>query len=190
MRYFKPKMIVIDDIRHFMEILYPFSLLAGIGFYHILNLLGKASRPKAFLFLFAFLYLLSQLVSTHPYENNYFGEAAGGIKGAQGKFDIEFWCNSYKHALVYVNRYASNGATVIVPMAPDIAKLYLRPDLKINDLNMNYAKTSDYQKGEYTVIMNRESFFSWYGLNDYLAVNKPVYKLKTNDVPLVLIYKN
>lgn len=55
---------------------------------------------------------------------------------------------------------------------------------------MTYAKLADYEKGEYTVVMNRESFFSWYGLNDYLTNNKPVYKLSVSDVPLVSVFKN
>lgn len=190
MRYFKPHMIVIDDIRHFLEVIYPLTVLAGIGCYNFFQLFTKFRKLKVPVILTVFGYLFFQIVVSHPYQNNYFSESTGGIKGAQGKFDIEFWCNAYKNALVYVNRFASNGATVIVPMAPDIAKLYIRPDLKINQSPMTYAKTTDYQKGEYTIIMNRESFFSWYGLNEYMAMNKPIYKLTLGDIPLVSVYKN
>jgi len=137
-------------------------------------------------------YLILQVSSVHPYQTSYFSEWLGGIKGAQGKFDIEFWAGSYKQAMQYLNQNARNNAKITVAMAPDIAKLYLRPDLSdtVNENNLTKANSQIYNESDYTVILNRESFFNWYNIYPYLKSNKPVYSLIIREVPLVYIFQN
>ncbi|MBI5123150.1 glycosyltransferase family 39 protein [Candidatus Roizmanbacteria bacterium] len=201
-RYLKPQMIVIDDIRHFMEVIFPFAAIAGIGVYKIYLIVSRISEnifPKinklfisACYLLFVICYLLFQIISYHPYQTSYYNELIGGIKGASSKFDIEFWASSYKQALKYLNNNASYEAKIAIPMAPDIAKLYLRKDLtkNLNQLNMAGVESKLYSQSDYTVVLNRESFFSWYGIYPYIQNRQPVYSLKLFDTPLVSIYKN
>lgn len=201
-RYLKPQMIVIDDIRHFMEVLFPFAAIAGIGVYNIYLIVLRISKNifpqinKSFIsscyMLFVLCYMLFQIIPYHPYQTSYFNELIGGIKGAQGKFDIEFWAQVYKQALQYLNKNAPIESIVTVPMAPDIAKLYLRKDLtkNLNQLNMAGVESKLYSQSDYTVILNRESFFAWYGIYPYIENRQPLYSLKLFDTPLVSIYKN
>jgi Gpi18-like mannosyltransferase len=44
------------------------------------------------------------MVQTHPYQNLYFNALVGGIKGADGKFDLDYWGLSYREALEYILR--------------------------------------------------------------------------------------
>lgn len=201
-RYLKPQMIVIDDIRHFMEVLFPFAAIAGIGTYRIYLFILHKSKiifPRinklliAFLyFLFFIFYSLFQNLSYHPYQTSYFNELIGGIKGANGKFDIEFWASSYKQALKYLNNNTPYNSVITIPMAPDIAQLYLRPDLTtyLNQKNLAGVQSLVYSQSDYVVILNRQSFFEWYGIYPYIENRKPVYSTKIQNVPLVSIYKN
>ncbi len=201
-RYFKPHMIVIDDIRHFMEVIFPFAALSGLGvysfFYFVTNKLKNKITIKNKMSIFIclsliyFAYLSYQIITYHPYETSYFGELIGGIQKASHKFDIEFWASAYKHAMGYINKNAPKNARIIIPMAPDIAKLYLRDDLtaKLNTANMAGAQSYLYSQSDYTVVLNRESFFSWYGIYPYIQTHKPIYTLSVQNVPLVSIYKN
>ncbi len=201
-RYLKPQMIVIDDIRHFMEVIFPFSLIAGLGIYHVYlsiikilhNIFPRINKLfiSSFLILFLISYLLFQIFSYHPYQTSYYNELIGGVKGAQKKFDIEFWASAYKEALQYLNMNAPKESIITIPMAPDIARLYLREDLTkyLNQYNLAGADSKIYIQSDYTVILNRESFFAWYGIYPYIQNRQPIYSLKLFDTPLVSIYKN
>lgn len=193
-RYLKPQMIVIDDIRHFMEVVFPFTVISGIGVYRVIELLNgmrmrRITTSAVSLFV---LYLVYQILSYHPFQTSYFSEIVGGIKGAQRKFDIEFWASAYKPALQYLNQYAPENSKIIIAMAPDIAKLYLRPDLtvKLNQKNLAGADSKIYSQSDYTVILNRQSFFNWYGISAYMKKNQPIYTLSKFKVPLVYFFKN
>lgn len=210
LRFFTADIRVIDDIRYFLEVLFPLCIISAVGILYTLQLLitnvsnymkmSHASRAYAqhvnflrFVSLFIYLgYLIWQNIDMHPFQTSYFSEIVGGVKGASGKFDIDFWAYSYKYAASWINAQAPQNSSITVPMAPDIAKLYLRPDLgkQLNKYNMTYAKKSDYQIGNYTIILNRESFFNWYNIRDYMEKNTPVYTVTKHTVPLVMIYKN
>lgn len=191
LRYFKPHMIVIDDVRHFMELLFPLAVFSGIGLNFFSN---KLLSKGKFLFLVFNLslvtYLLFNTFKYHPYQTSYYNELVGGIKGAEGKFDIEFWCHSYKELSRYINTVSPQRTTLAVSMCPDIAKLYLRSDLVINNDNMAGAEPADYEKANFAVIMNRQSFFDWYGVRDYLKDKKPLFSVSKEGIPLVSVYKN
>jgi len=38
----------------------------------------------------------------HPYQNLYFNKLTGGIKGAQNRFDMDYWGLSYRKGLEYI----------------------------------------------------------------------------------------
>lgn len=201
-RYLKPHMVVIDDLRHFMEVVFPLATIVAVGICQFLlaakkllikiNMASLAVPVTAVIFFLYVFYISLQIKNYHPYQTSYFNEATGGIKGAQGKFDIEFWASSYKPALAFLNQNAPKDAKIIVAMAPDIARLYLRPDLQTNLNQYNLAATdpSVYKKSDYTVILNRQSFFNWFNIPAYTNNNKPLYVLTLQSVPLVSIYKN
>ncbi len=201
-RYLKPHMIVIDDIRHFMEIIFPFAIISGVGMYQTMGKIIKICNkivPKinkniiVFCFLLSVIFYLSyQVFSYHPFQTSYYNEIVGGVKGANQQFDIEFWASSYKKALQYLNANAPNNSIITIPMAPDIGKLYLRKDLiaKLNEQNLAGVDSKIYSQSDYTVILNRQSFFNWYGISQYIENRIPVYTLTLYNIPLVSIYRN
>ena len=46
--------------------------------------------------------MIDQLVRLHPYEYIYFNGLTGGLKGAQGKFDNDYWGASFKEAVEWL----------------------------------------------------------------------------------------
>lgn len=195
-----PRMIVIDDIRHFMEVIFPFSLISALGFWEFISLVTKhktigkknAAGLTWGVLIIYIVYLAFQTAKSHPYQTSYFSEIVGGTAGAEGKFDIDFWASSYKETAKYLNKNALPSSKIITAMAPDIFKLYLRDDLarNLNRDNVTYGNEDYYQSGDYTVVLNRQSFFNWYGLNSYMTANKPIFTINSNSVPLVYVYKN
>lgn len=191
LRFFLPKTGAIDGVRHFMEIVYPLSIIAAIGLNYILEgiiKLTKSAYVKLFLTLIVILSLLVNIYVYYPYETSFFNSLTGGIRGAWHKFDIDFWGTPQKEAMLWLNKNASLDSYVHVVMAQSTAGVYLRPDL-LKNLNKK-----SYSESDYSVILNRESFFTIYNVRDYLdkssQQNHLVYQKKIKEVPLVWILKN
>ena len=137
------------------------------------------------LYLILSFYLLLQILPIHPYETAYFSEIVGGVKGARGKFDLEFWGNALKEGSLYLNKTAPKNSVVSVPMAQHVAREYLRPDIQV----VQYATPAT----NYLMFFNRESFLKMYRENDilkwYLAERKPVFTIERAGAVLLWIYK-
>lgn len=189
-RYFTPKVSAIDGMRHFMEIIYPLSAIAGIGFYSVFRYLEKRKQKKIGLLIFTvvIITLLYNLVKFYPYQISFYNAIIGGVKGAEGKFDIDFWGVPQKEAMLWLDKNAPLNSYVNVIMAQSSAAMYGR-----NDLQERMNKR-DIEKSDYTLILNKQSFFTIYPVEKYLdnAVrSKKVAYTKTIDgVPLFWIIRN
>jgi len=190
LRYVSSSTGAIDGIRHFLEIVYPLSILAAIGLYSIIRIIfDKWGRTPAILATFAIIVpLIYNVIHFHPYQTSFFNAFAGGIKGAQSKFDIDFWGTPQRQAIEWINTNAPSGSTVYVAMAQSSAALYAREDLK-RLLNIKSIWESDY-----SVVLNRQSFFEFGDLKQYVneRVNTKsvVYTVSIDNVPLAWIVKN
>ncbi len=186
-RYFWPKMGVIDGIRHFEEVVYPLSAIAAIGAINIYTFI-KPILPKIFIRLIGLIGLISlmgNIVLYHPFQISYFNELVGGIKGAYGKYDIDYWGGPQKIAIGWINNRAPVGSTVTVAMAADAAAKYLRPDL------LTHLNTTSYDKSDYVVILNRQSFFyRYYAATNFMLTHTPIHTIQNQGVPIVWIYDN
>ncbi len=192
-RFILPKMGVLDGIRHFLEVVYPLSVMGAVGVMTCLDgikripfISGKFHKilfPLLSFILISYLILIN--IRYHPYQIAYFNELAGGIKGAFGKFDLDYWGSSQKKAIEWVNANVPKDSTVAIIMAGDVAAKYLRPDLlaKVNSKERDNA--------DYVVLLNRQSFFYRYFYTwEYLLRKKPVYTVELQGVPLVWVYDN
>ncbi len=194
-RYMMPHTAAIDGVRHFLEIVYPLCAVAAVGYASFLEFLWK----KRVFFHFRYpirigflvipvVWLLWNNVSYHPYQASFFNGLVGGIRGAQGKFDIDFWGTPQKEAVEWINAHAPEDSSVHIVMAQSSAALYLRSDLAL------LANSRSKEESEYTVLLNRESFFDLYGARSYLEDAKRngriVYTRSIDDVPLVWVIKN
>ncbi len=187
-RYLLPHIGVIDGIRHFEEVLFPLSAIAAIGFdvvirqiHHIrpIRLIGPI---LIFSTLFSFLFTL---YSYHPFQITYFNELVGGVKGAFGKYDLDYWGGSQKHAVEWINDHAPINATVHIVMAADVAARYLRPDLLTN------LNTYGYDDSDYVILLNRQSFFYRFAYAyEYLLHHTPTKTITVQNAPLVWIFDN
>ena len=113
--------------------------------------------------------------------------AIGGINGAQGKFDLDFWGTPQKEAVLWLNLNAPFDSFVHIVMAQSTASVYLRPDLAQN-VNKKTIEESDY-----VILLNRQSFFGIYDVSkmpkEKEEENKIVFSRRINGVPLVWIFR-
>jgi hypothetical protein len=93
-----------SGIRHFIFVVPPLAVLAGIGFDDLLTWLDARRRAFAAAALAVtgiwFAYTASILVRLHPYEYLFFNPIAGGLSGAAQSYDTDYWVNIMHEAVV------------------------------------------------------------------------------------------
>ena len=91
---------VFDTMRHFLFVIPPLLLLAVYGFMHVLTFLAyhKQKLAVAGLVLLALasqIQVIKDMQDLHPYEYMYFSPLIGGVAGANGQYEMDYWgiCN-------------------------------------------------------------------------------------------------
>ena len=93
--------VIYNGIRHFLYLITFITLLAS---FFILDLIIKFPKIKwvPFGILLYCGFTFYRLAILHPYEYTYYNEFIGGLKGAEGKFELDYWGTAYRDASYYV----------------------------------------------------------------------------------------
>jgi 4-amino-4-deoxy-L-arabinose transferase-like glycosyltransferase len=134
---------VYDGMRHALFVLPALALLAGFGAAALLERAppGLPRHGAAVVLLVACALPLRALVRLHPYQMTYFNAAVGGLAGASGRYETDYWLSSYKEAIEWVNRRAAERAgspvrilVAIDGRAWDCAAHYLAPGVEMQEI--------------------------------------------------------
>jgi hypothetical protein len=91
-----------NGIRHFVFVIPPMAVLAGVGFAAISDWLKHRNRKiqAAFVALVAFgLSLpLAEMIRLHPYQYTHFNHIAGSVRGADDRYMLDYWGLALKQA--------------------------------------------------------------------------------------------
>lgn len=96
--------VLYDGLRHFLFLLPILTGMAAVSAIEC-SLFYKPLRMKkviAAMVVLNFLSLGSHYACLHPYEYIYFNEFIGGLKGAEGKLDNDYWGASFKEAVEWL----------------------------------------------------------------------------------------
>lgn len=93
-----------DGYRHFLFVVPPMVALAAVTFEAgvgwLQPRLGRASLALWAALLLALADLALQTTRLHPHEYVYFNRLAGGVAGAIGRYDTDYYGNSYREAML------------------------------------------------------------------------------------------
>ncbi len=129
-----------DNFRQILFILPPIFWMAGVA-------IEKVKRPALQIALIALVILpgIVDGIRLHPYEYIYYNRFIGGVNGAQGRFELDYWGTSYREAAEYINEIAPANAVIWVEGPSHLFELYARHDLKIfSDHEIERADRYDY----------------------------------------------
>ena len=91
-----------NGIRHFVFVIPPMAVLAGVGFAAISDWLKNRSRKAqaAFVALIAFglAMPLAEMIRLHPYQYTHFNHIAGSVRGADDRYMLDYWGLALKQA--------------------------------------------------------------------------------------------
>ena len=110
---------VYDGIRHFLFVLPAVAILGAYGASWFCQRLAPPRWRALAMAACAVLLLLpiKDLVALHPYQTTYFNALVGGVAGADGKYETEYWLTSYREAIAWVNERAARRPEAIVGVA-------------------------------------------------------------------------
>lgn len=116
------KSMVYDSWRHFLFIYPPMIVLAALAWDNLLDNAQSALR-KLLLSVVLFLFLfepLGWMIRNHPHEYVYFNSLTGGLRGAYGRYETDYWGNCLRPASeAMVSHYRSNNQPVPVVVRAD-----------------------------------------------------------------------
>ena len=105
------------------------------------------------------------LIPLHPYQYVYYNHLVGGIAGASGRFEMDYWVTSYAESIRYINQIAPPDSKVLVWTFAEVANEYARPGLIVasrdtKDVgNFNYALISSRGDKNLSVFPNAPVIF-------------------------------
>jgi hypothetical protein len=91
-----------NGIRHFLFVMPPLALLAGLMASRLLERTRQLGRTPL-LGTVAVLAVgiaapVSEMVRLHPYQYAYFNHVAGGVRGAEGRYMLDYWGLAFRQA--------------------------------------------------------------------------------------------
>lgn len=94
---------VYTGIRHFLFVVPPIVVLAGIGFDRLIDAVARLNwRPRVAMAVACALVTALQareMVILHPFEYVSYNALVGGLKGARGKWSTDYWANTVPEAI-------------------------------------------------------------------------------------------
>jgi hypothetical protein len=178
--YFMLKPVVYDGLRHFLFLLPLIGVMAAGVLADFLSA-PRFTRPgRVLLALTAFTALLPaiDMARLHPYDYIYFNELTGGLRGAQGNFETDYWGASYKEAVECVEAHAAGTAQkpILINASGNSYQLACY-------FNEGLAWTDDIKKADYYLSTTRD------GKDKLVDPSKVVHVVKREGVPLCYVFK-
>lgn len=95
------------------------------------------------------------VIQLHPYEYVYYNNLIGGTHGAFRRFELDYWCISFREAANFLNQAAPPNARVLVVGPAHTLEPFIREDIKVFPESDEEDSGADYQ---YAVITTR---YNW-----------------------------
>jgi hypothetical protein len=98
-------------MRHFLFVVPPIAVLAGIGIHVVMSRLEAAGRIAALAAAATVTLAIGSdaaaLVRLHPYEYLFFNSLVGGLPGASRRYDTDYWVNIMPAAVQELETYVN-----------------------------------------------------------------------------------
>ncbi|MBW1786602.1 MAG: glycosyltransferase family 39 protein [Deltaproteobacteria bacterium] len=95
--------VVYDGIRHFLFVVPCLCVISGVVLAKIADRIAAVGRGAglltALLIIIAFGPQAYALIRLHPYQYVYYNQFVGGLRGADGLYEKDYWATSYKEAV-------------------------------------------------------------------------------------------
>ncbi|MGB3077016.1 MAG: glycosyltransferase [Chitinophagales bacterium] len=181
-----------DGLRHFLFIVPLITVLAALFFDFLFRSAKNANVRGALaaLLLIGIFFPLSWSIKNHPDEYCYFNELTGGIKGAYGNYETDYWMNSIRESTdwFHAQKELMGGEKKITVATNCIepVKYYFRNDTaKVKVIYVRYYSRAS-KDWDYGIFYSR--FIDQSQLKNKSWPNThTIYEAKADEVPLSIV---
>lgn len=171
---------IYDNFRQFLFILPPMFILAGVGWEALTGRI-KYQSLKVVIFILCAAPGWIGIASLHPYQYIYYNTFVGGVSGAEGRFETDYWLTSYRETTDFLNKNASPNAKILAWGASYNVRRFSRNDLAVFDFN---SEDEIHEAYDYAVISTR--FDNHINLFQTAEI---VFEVRKNGVLLAVVKK-
>ncbi|TAN50853.1 MAG: hypothetical protein EPN26_09665 [Rhodospirillales bacterium] len=101
-----------NGLRHFLFVIPPLVVLAALALDRLWEALWRykheAGRAFAVAVMAAAVFQAWLMAELHPHQYIYYNSLVGGVPGAQGKWELDYWSNSLREAALELSRFLEN----------------------------------------------------------------------------------
>jgi len=129
--------VLYDGIRHFLFIIPLLVIICALAFELFLRSASNRTVRTGTIFILAIILTMqtAAMIRLHPDQYVYYNIFTGGTKGADGKYEMDYWANSYKEAVETIEKYAKkrdradfeNRTYMIYADGPYLSAIYYFP---------------------------------------------------------------
>ena len=140
-----------DGMRHFLFVLPPAFILAGVGTDLILRHV-RAGWARLAVAIAILAPGLTGIAILHPYEYAYYNAFVGGTAGAFRHYETEYWLTCYKESVERINETLDLPARLFVHREAAVAAPYAAPNLTVLDQR---GSTDQIRQGDFVLVNTR-----------------------------------
>jgi hypothetical protein len=149
--------VVYDGFRQILFLVPPLFLMTGYALDWIFAKVRNLSLRVLILVIIIAPGIYS-IVTLHPYQYIYFNSLVGGVRGAEGNYELDYWATSYREAAQFLNEEAPRDTRVAVFGPVEIVSPYTRADIKLNIRSVaRKLRESQNAVFNYAIILNRRN---------------------------------
>lgn len=102
--------VLYNGLRQFIFLIPPLILLAVYGMIRALAFLWRLKQPLLFLLLAlciggGYIWTVKDMLELHPYEYAYFSPLVGGVAGAAGNYEVDYWNTCQRVAGIWLGAH-------------------------------------------------------------------------------------
>ena len=182
-------------MRHILFLVPPLAVLAGLG-WHLLGLYAAEKKPlyaKVVAGAFGLLCLLplSHIATNFSTCYVYFNEIVGGVRGAQGYYEMDYWGISNKQAAEWLKKegaFDRSGKKVIAGNSIYVLRTYLQD---IDSLSVRYSRFRERYQREWDHAVYINQFIDGAHLRTgNVPDGRAIKTIGKGEVPFAMIYEN
>lgn len=182
-----------DNGRHFLFTLPPLVVICGLSWDKLLTVKIRKNIKWGVYIILALLLLqpLKFMVTNHPFQSMYFSPIIGGVEGAYGNYEIDYWGVAVKPAIEWLEENVDDTssdkpARVRMYYGEQLkAKYYLDKTSKLEYV-LASKNTSDW---DYGIVMLTEAKFDK-NLKENWPPPNTIHEIKVDDISVCFIVKN
>lgn len=175
--------------RHYLFIL-PFAVpLAAVSYDYLLSRRKYIAIGSALILAVLFAKPTYWIIKNHPNEYVYFNELTGGLKGAYGYYETDYYSNSCREAAEWIARKHPNDSLIIGINNETTTAAYWAHQINPR-LNFVWTRESEEQKQSWDyLILTTRTFSKNELLNGSFPPKGTVYTVEADGVPLAAVIK-